>query len=248
MLTINIRGADSLAQLLKRASGAQMRQAAAAALNDFGFAAQKEMRAQIAGAFNQPSAFIARSPKVKKADKKTLRVRVWPTLNTDGRSSGVSPQMVLRAQESGGSRADKRSERALRALGLLPDGMQTALPRRPYPGSVKAGDLSGTFIRRVLRGLQRGSAGAKAPAGRRRTARRAAETFFVLAERRGRMPAGLYARRGRDTALVLLFIKPASYTSRLSADGVLQAVGGQEFFEKKMRYRLRRIFEGGGAK
>ena len=249
MLSINIHGADSLAQLLKRASGQQLREAAAAALNDLGFAAQKEMRAQIAGAFTQPTAFVTRSPKVKKADEKTLTVRIWPTLNTDGNASGVTPQMVLRAQEAGGRRADKRSERALRAKGLLSEGMQTALPRNPYPGSVNGNDLSGAFIRRVLRNLER-SAGMKRTVSRARrgaAARRATESFFVLREQRGRLPAGVYAKRGRDIALVLKFIPAASYSSRIRAADVLAAVGGQEFFEKKMRYRLRRIFEGGSA-
>lgn len=245
MLTINVRGADSLAQLLKRASGAQMRAAAAGALNDFGFAAMREMRAQIAGAFNQPTAFIARSPKVKKADEKTLRVRVWPTINTEGRGGAVTPQMVLAAQERGGRRADKRSERALRALGLLPEGMQTALPRRPYPGSVKGNDLSGSFIRRVLRGLRRRSA----TAGRKRRggARRAAESFWVLRQQRGRLPPGVYGTHGGQLAAVLFFVRPASYSSSVSTQDVMRAVGGREFIEEKLQRRLRRVFEGGGG-
>ena len=246
MLSINVRGADSLTQLLKRASGAQMRAAAAAALNDLGFAAQKEMRAQIAGAFNQPTAFIARSPKVKKADEKTLTVRVWPTLNTEGQSSGVTPQMVLRAQEKGGKRSDKRSERALRAMGLLPPGVQTALPHTPWPGSVKGGDLSGAFIRKLLRQLARTSA-AGPQRRRRRGAGRGGERFFVLPRANGRLVAGIWGVRGRKVAPVLIFTEAGSYRARVRTEEILRAIDVQVFFEKKMRYRLRRIFEGGSA-
>ena len=249
MLAINIHGADSLAQMLKRASGQQMREAAAAALNDLGFATMKEMRTQIAGAFNQPTAFIARSPKVKKADDKTLTVRIWPTLRTDGAQPKVTPQMVLAAQEAGGARDDKRSERALRARGLLPEGMQTALPRHPYPGSVKGNDLSGAFIRRVLRGLAR-NANTKRPVSRARrgaAASRSGEKFFVLRKQRGRLPPGVYGLRGGDVAAVLLFIKRADYHSSIKTADVMRAVNAPEYFENKMRARLRKIFDGGGA-
>lgn len=249
MLTISVRGADSLQQLLRRASGQQMRAAAAAALNDLGFAAQKEMRAQIAGAFNQPTAFIARSPKVKKADEKTLRVRVWPTLNTEGTQPKWTPQMTLAAQEAGGARTDKRSEVALRAMGLLPDGLQTALPRRPYPGSVKGNDLSGAFIRRVLRALKRSGQGMGPHRVQRRKgrARQHGEQFFVLRQRRGRLAPGVYGLNSGRVAAVLLFVRRGSYSARIDKADVLRAVDAPALFADKMQRRLRRLFEGGGA-
>ena len=41
---------------------------------------------------------------------------------------GIDPQQILRAQEVGGRRHDKRSEKALRRVGILPNGYQTAIP------------------------------------------------------------------------------------------------------------------------
>ncbi|CAN7408348.1 hypothetical protein LJR074_002585 [Acidovorax sp. LjRoot74] len=160
-LNITIKGFERVKAQMEALSGAQLREAAAKALNDAGHQVRRDMQRELTQRFDRPTPFIVRSPKVFQATADDLVVTIAPTLHTDknafvrGGKVGVDPQQVLQAQEFGGLRRDKRSESVLRRAGILPAGWQTAIPRQPFPGSDDGnGNLKGPFLRSVLAFLQ----------------------------------------------------------------------------------------------
>lgn len=107
---------------------------------------------------------------VRKATPERLSVEIEPTYFG---GKGVDPQKILQAQEFGGARRDKRSEAALRRIGILPSGYQTAIPETPYPGSDDGrGNIRGGFLVKLLSYFQAmGEQGYKANMTDRRKAR-----------------------------------------------------------------------------
>lgn len=172
-LGTRITGLEKVKAELGRLSGPQQREAYAKALNDTAFQKLRPgLQAEMRSKFDRPTPFIVRSPRVFPATADNLAVSVAPTywsqLGTTGGKMGVDPQQVLQAQEFGGQRRDKRSEVALRRAGILPNGMQTAVPASPFPGSVDAyGNLRGPFIAQIISYFQAfGEQGYKANMGK----------------------------------------------------------------------------------
>lgn len=162
MLDINIKaqGLEAVRKLCERLSGPAMREAQAKAINDTAFQVRREMMRELKTAFDRPTPFIARSPKVVMATPDKLSATILPTVDTrnlpsKGGKVGVDPQQVLQAQEFGGRRADKRSEVALRRAGLLPAGFQTAIPKSPLPGTDDGrGNMRASFLVKLLSYLE----------------------------------------------------------------------------------------------
>ncbi|WP_343593809.1 hypothetical protein [Paracidovorax wautersii] len=157
MMTLGMRvhGLDKVRAQLAKLSGPVAREAYAKAMTDAGYELRRGMQAQLVRVFDRPTPFIVRSPKVFPATADDLSVSVMPTFwdkpGKKGGKVGVDPQQVLQAQELGGYRRDKRSEVALRRVGILPNGMQLAIPENPFPGSVDAyGNLRGPFLVQLL--------------------------------------------------------------------------------------------------
>lgn len=160
-LSAEIRNQKELTDLLGKLAGGELRKAYALALNDTGFMVRGKQVAALNGAFDRVTPFVGRSPKVFKATAEKLSVSIAPTLHTDrsafvrGGKVGVDPQDVLQAQAEGGRRRDKRSEVILRRAGILPNGMQTSIPKTPYPGSDDGrGNLRGPFLVQLISYLQ----------------------------------------------------------------------------------------------
>lgn len=263
---------ESVRALAKQFTGRQMAVLQAAAVNDTAFHVRGQMVPALTSAFDRPTPFITRSPKVVQATPENLTARIIPTLDsrgvwTRGGKIGVDPQHVLQAQEFGGRRADKRSEVALRRAGILPAGMQTSIPERPYPGSDDGrGNLRGAFLSQLISYLQAsGEQGYRANMTDRRKAqlrnqqgigsianRKVYQTtlgvrYFVAYGRlrggRGRhLAPGVWAARGThdsDIAPVLLFVRAASYRPRISMDDIASKARAGEVLARRMRYRIR---------
>ena len=150
----------SVREALDKLSGPELRKATAAALNDTAFHVRRAMVKELSSVFDQPTAFIARSPKFVSATADSLSVRILPTVDArnlpgKGGKVGVDPQQVLQAQEFGGRRSNKKSEAVLSRAGILPRGYQTALPTEPYPGSDDGrGNFKAGFLVKLLSYLQ----------------------------------------------------------------------------------------------
>lgn len=260
-IDLKTEGLDAVRDVIRRLSGPQMREAQAEALNDVAKRMQREMRSEIAGAFDRPTPFIALSPKYVAATASNLSVRIIPTLDarnlpSTGGKVGVDPQHVLQAQEWGGRRADKKSEVALRRAGILPNGYQTAIPEQPYPGTDDGrGNLRGAFVSQLISYLQASpEVGFKQNMSARRmrqvhkgTAKVAGRRYFVAygrmrGGRAGHLAPGIWAAAGTqgvDVRPVLMFVRAPTYQPRISMERVVESAGGEDYLASRMRFRIR---------
>jgi len=162
-LSIDTSGNEKLARAMKELATGRIREEAAAAMN---IVAHKHvvpaMRRELQK-FDRVTPFVERSVRlVKAATPDDLTLQVGPSyrsaLGSEGGKVGVDPQDVLQAQQLGGYRRDKRSEKRLRQVGWLPSGMQVVVPdpaKGQFPGSVDAyGNIRGPFMQQLLSYLQ----------------------------------------------------------------------------------------------
>ena len=260
-LSLRIANLDKVREQLGKLTGAQARGAYAKAINDTGFQVRREMQADIRRSFDRVTPWIERSPKVFAATADRLSASIAPTLDTrnlpsTGGKSGVDPQDVLQAQEHGGTRRDKRSEAALRRVGILHRGWQTAIPATPYPGSDDGrGNLRGAFLQQLLSYLQSYSeVGFKGNMTARRkstlhkgTAKQAGRRYFVSYGRwrdgrSSHLAPGIWAASGTggvDVRPVLMFVRTPNYQPRLSMDRIAKAADVQSYLDKRVRFRIR---------
>lgn len=258
----------SVRRTLESLSGKQLAVATAKALNDTGFHVRRAMQAEIKKAFDAPTSYITSSPRVQMAKPERLTVGISPTYQG---GKGIDPQKILQAQEFGGRRADKRSERALRRIGVLPSGYITVIPEQPLPGSDDGkGNLRGAFVAQLLSYLQAGAAegdgkGYRSNMTRRRINKLADRTqvsslatrktnkvirgvvYFVSYGKLRSGPTehlapGVWAKSGTHGVQlrpVLMFVRDATYTPRLSMERIADTAGVQEYMERRFRFRIR---------
>ncbi len=159
-LDLQLSNLGSVQQTFERLGRQQARTAIALALNDTGRSGRLGMVQHLQDSFDRPTKWVSNSPKYRSATPDKLTLAILPTVDSRnapsrGGAAGVDPQYILQAQEFGGRRADKRSESALRRAGILPAGMQTAIPQEPFPGSDDGkGNLRGAFVQQLLSYLQ----------------------------------------------------------------------------------------------
>ena len=268
-LTVKFEGDKALAAQLRTLSGPQIRQAHADALNTVAFRIRKDMQAEIARVFDRPTPFIAKAPKVFMATADKPSATIAPTMRSDnawtsGGKVGVDPQDVLQAQEWGGQRRDKKSEVALRRAGILPPGMQTAIPARPYPGSDDGrGNIRGAFIAQLISYLQaaseqgfRANMTAKRKAAiHRGSQRQAGRRYFVSygrlrGNRSSHLAPGIWAAAGThgvDVRPVLMFVRQGHYQPRINMDRIAAQADRRAQFEKQFAFRINRILSEASA-
>lgn len=254
-LSFDGRGLASVQGQLAKLSGQQAKQAYAEGLNDGGFRARREWQGELRDQFDRPTPYILKSVYVRKATPDRLSVEIEPTYFG---GKGVDPQRILQAQEYGGPRNDKRSESALRRIGILPAGYQTAIPETPFPGSDDGrGNVRGGFLVRLLSYFQAlGEQGYKANMTDRRKARlhkgtkdREGVRFFVAYGRLRSGPTqhlapGIWAATGTQGGVVrpvLMFVRNGSYESRISRQRVAERADLQPYIERRIRYRIRKL-------
>lgn len=161
-LGAKVIGQAEALRVLHGLSGRQMAVASAKALNDVGFEVRRAMQDEMRAVFKDPTDYILRSPRFKRATPERLSVTIEPAYMGRAKGKGgdgVDPQKILNAQAWGGRRRDKRSEVALRRARILPNGYQTVIPDEkyggPFPGSDDGkGNLRGDFLKKLLSYLQ----------------------------------------------------------------------------------------------
>lgn len=255
-ISIRLDNLGAVREVLARLSGPQAREAYAAALNDAGFEARREMQKEFGRVFDRVTPYILKSSFVEKATPERLKVRIAP--ENQRMSSGVDPQKILQAQEFGGRRADKRSEIALRRAGILPNGYITAIPARPFPGSDDGrGNLRGPFVAQLIsyfgaspeQGYRANLTDRRRRTIHRGTARTAGRRYFIaygrMRDGRGaHLAAGIWSAQGTggvDIQPVVMFVRQGRYTPRLSMDRIAQASDLQSYLDKRLRYRIRQV-------
>lgn len=257
-VSIRLDNLGAVREVLDRLSGQQARVAYAAALNDVGGRLQRGMQAEFRNVFDRPTRYITNSPWVTRATPDKLSVSVGPRYMG---GKGVDPQKILQAQEFGGARRDKRSEAALRRVGIFPSGYQTAIPTDPYPGSDDGkGNVRGPFLTQLINyfnaaGEQGYKSNMKDSTRRsihRGTKKAAGRRYFVaygrMRDGRGaHLAPGIWAAAGPggvDVKPVLMFVRAARYTPRLSMDRIAKSADLQDYLDRRLRKRIRDVAEG----
>lgn len=147
-ITSSIKGLKPVQTLMDRLSRSKVREASVKAVNDAGFEVRRAMQDEMRSVFDRPTDYILRSPMLKMATVDKPLATIEPEYMG---GKGVDPKKILKAQNLGGKRRDKRSEVALRRAGILPRGYQTVIPAEPFPGSEdRYGNLKGGFIVQLL--------------------------------------------------------------------------------------------------
>lgn len=255
---------EAVSQLLRDMAGPKARGAYAKALNDAGFHVRKTMQDEMRKRFDSVTPYMEKSVFVRRAMPDKLEVTIEPTYMG---GKGVDPQKILQAQSFGGRRRDKRSEAALRRVGLLPAGYQTAIPREPFPGSEDGhGNIKGAFLVRLISYFQAfGEQGYRANMTDRRkrnlrnqqgigniATKKVYKTtlgvrFFISFgrmrdNRASHLRPGIWAASGtHDVSVrpVLMFVRPGAYVARLDMDAVNKAADTQNYLDRRVRFRIR---------
>ncbi len=252
-ITLKMEGLEKVRKQLDQLSGPQLREAAAKAINDTAFQVRRTMQAEMASVFQDPTPYILKSVYVKQADASSLSATIEPTYFG---GKGIDPQQILRAQEAGGTRRDKRSEVILRRAGILPAGYQTALPRVPFPGSDDGrGNMRGPFLVQLISYFQAfGEQGFKANMSDKRkaslikgTSKVSGRRYFVAygklrSGKTGHLAPGIWAvvgTTGADVRPVLMFVRTPSYTPRLSMQRIGEKADSDNYLARRLRYRIR---------
>lgn len=271
-ISIKFEGLEKVKKQLAALSGPQAREAYAKAVNDTAYQVRRAMQAEITAAFDRPTNYILSAPKVLQATAENLTATIKPTLDARNRPSlggkiSIDPQKILRAQADGGTRRDKRSEVALRRVGILPAGYQTRIPTDPFPGSDDGkGNLRGPFLVQLISYFQGfGEQGYRANMTDKRKEKLEGRgvsqsgyktingvVYFVsygkLRSNQSRhLGVGIWAKKGThgvDVKPVLMFVKTPNYKPRLSMERIAKAADVDNYLSRRMRYRIRQAFEG----
>lgn len=252
-INLQLTGMDKVQKQLDRLSGPQAREAYAKAVNDTAFQVRRKMQAEMASVFDRPTPYILRSIQFKSATPDKLYTEVLPTYYG---GKGVDPQKILDAQAGGGSRRDKRSESALRRVGLLPQGYQTVIPAVPFQGSQDSfGNIKGSFLVQLISYFRAfGEQGYKANITEKRkraiqagTKQMAGRRYFVSfgklrGNRSSHLAPGIWAAMGTggvDVRPVLMFVKAGNYKVRLDLDAIAAKAGGADYLARRLRFRIR---------
>lgn len=261
-LNLEFRGTEkSLARLADLRADAMPR-VLSKALTDTAFTVRGFSKNELSHIFDRPTSYTLRSLVVKKAAPENLKSEV--ALMYPG-AKGIDPQKYLRAEVYGGGRKNKRMENALARAGVLPVGMQTSIPKAPYPGSDDGhGNLKGSFIVMLLSYFQAfGEVGYRANMGKKKISRMSDITkysslatkkpyktvrgvqFFVAGGDRvdGRnktrhLQPGIYAKtgiHGSNIRPVVIFTRPGVYQPVLDFERLAMQAKVDDVFQKKVR-------------
>jgi len=195
--------------------------------------------------FDRPKPLTRKATYFKRSTKSNLVAEV----GLKQRTAGGPVDEYLEAEVEGGRRADKRSEILLKRAGILPAGFQTR------PGSGARLDAYGNMSRgqivqilsyfRTFGGIeQSGRNGRKATLSarlNRRSGARAAVEYFVVPPGYPGLATGIWQRKARKVAPVLIFIRPPVYRKRYDFYGIATSVANARIdrnFNDALRYAL----------
>jgi len=235
MIKINTTGLDATAAKLRGLSDSKIKTAMVSAINQGAYAGKMAAENEIKSVFDRPTPWIQKSPRYWKATKAKPEARI--DLDFWGNKQGVSSEDVLRAEITGGQRKLKRFERALAAVGVLPQGMMI----RPGPeakmdayGNMQAGQIVQilsffrAFGEQGYKANMTDKGHAKLGRDNKRTGAKGFQ-YFAIQKRWGRLGPGIYQRfvhtipsevTGKPITVssvkkVMHFIKPPSYQQRI---------------------------------
>lgn len=202
--------------------------AMAQTINGLAFRIRDGWKGAIRAEFKNPRTFTVNAPLVTKATKSNLTGVVFMR---DQAAGGIAPAKYLLAQVFGGEARLKRSEKALTALGLLPDGMRVAPGRGARLDA--SGDISGRQFKGIISGLKDKSSG-----------------YFAITDRaKSHLKPGVFQRKGtrrkRNIRSILNFIPAPKYNKRLQLFEIARKVqqrNAQALFSKELDRAVKSTF------
>lgn len=205
--------------------------------------------------FDRPKPWTLNSLYLKPSTKQSLVAKVW--LKDESAGSGNPASKYLAPQISGGDRGEKKFERALRFLNVLPAGM------RAVPGNGADMDAFGNQSQGQIRQILSYFRAAELTSGyssnttakRREKLRKGTKTqrgmeFFVGRPAGGRLPLGIwqritqFARHGDSSSKlvpIMIFVTNAQYRRLYRFKEVADEVIAREFpreFEAAARHAM----------
>lgn len=228
MITITRTG--SIADVIAQARDVPARvipYAAATALTRTIKAAQAAVVAEMPRVFDRPVRYTLNATRIEPATKDNLSARI-AVKHQPG--TGTRPESYLLPEVDGGSRGEKRMERALRYEGVLRRGL------RAMPGTAmqldSAGNISSSSIRSVLQALKavKAASATRGRDGRKlRKGRQLKNDLFVGQPLGGNRPDGIWRREGRRLRPLIVFTRAPQYRRRLDFEGIVAPVVLERF-------------------
>lgn len=204
--------------------GKQVRFATALALTRTAKDVQDGIKAEMRKVFDRPTPWTLNSTYLQRATRDALTATVG-IKDASQLESKVTPARTLEAQASGGSRGQKRFERGLQTLGVLPSGW-VAVPSRSVPKDGH-GNVNGQYLRGLLRAVSAAGASGPQHAGRAVSrAKRQGGLYFVQRVGGKGLSPGIYLREiaARSPTPIMLFQPAAGYSKRLDMHAVARRV------------------------
>lgn len=246
-LSINAVGFEAV---LARLNMRQKKNKAAAvqALNATGYDVIDALKEEMRFAFDRPTQYTLNSLRLQKATVGNMRAKIAPA---EWAGKGTKAKDYLGPEIFGGPRKQKRSERALQAMGVLPRGMFYV------PGSGATLDAYGNQslgeIRQILSWF--GAAGMRRGYNANMTDKKRSQlmhgagrrkgygiAYFAIKSKKSNLRMGIYRqRRTPGFALppqpIMIFIKGPKYQKRYRWHWVARRVANQ-MFEHNLRAAL----------
>lgn len=207
----------------------------ATALTRTAFAVAQAEQQEMRRVFDRPTPFTLRSLKVETATARDLTAVVYFK-----QTRATSDQHYLEPQVAGGQRPFKRFEQRLQRIGVLPRGMYAV------PGSGarvdKYGNMSSGQLVQILSQLRAFSeAGFDAhPTASKRSRRsvKRAGVYFAGRPGGGRLPLGVWQKKGNKIVPVLVFVNAPQYRARFAFYDIGHRIAAARFpieFERAVR-------------
>lgn len=242
MITVDIRGLESIQRQLQSLSQDQLPYAMMTAINKTAFKTKNAIQDKMKTVFDRPTPWLIRQVAVKKATKQTLTAIVGTPegiKDVYGKNAGYSTvssgvfERILIPHIIGGSRQFKRAESRLHQAGILPSGWY-AVPAKDAPLDAY-GNMTGSWWMMILSWLnaaQWSSQGAiqnqaEKTSNRKNKLERAGVEMFAAIPGRVRthhLQPGIYLRQRKQgyhvIKPVLIFVKKVQYKKRLDWYGI----------------------------
>lgn len=205
------------------------------ALNNTAYDIRSDIAAGIQRVFDRPTPYAQRAALAVPARSITDAARV--KIKDEG-GKGNAPEKFLSPEIYGGSRNSKGHERALRAAGLLPNGIYTT----PGPDAPldQYGNLRGGIYVQILSAVRAAETRAGyisniTPSSRIRNKK--PRGYFVIpwGIQRGKLRPGVYLRDGRRVKWILKFVRTPQYRQRLDFFGIADKAAQSRFDRQLMR-------------
>lgn len=233
-LTLDVKGLDQATKdLAERFSSRRIGAVAATAVTRTANDVRGAIQAEMSRVFDRPTPYTLRSVRVKAATASTPVAEVF--ISEQKAPRDPSPAVVLKPQVEGGPRGNKGLELALRRIGALPAGW-LIVPSKSLRLDAY-GNVSRGIVQQVIAQLrQRVDVGPTNGRGLVKAIRKSGAKFVVVPPGAKTAP-GVYAAdvAGRNITPVFIFVRKATYRTRLDFYGIAERVAKAKLTENFWR-------------